>query len=357
VVLEKTGPAAVRAGEPFVYEIALRNVGQVPVGRLVVEDELPPGTRVLLAEPTALVQDNHLAWQLDGLPPGAELRFRVQVQAAEAGEWKGTATVIVSASCELRASVSGPAPAPAVRGPVLLPTAAPAEAVRLDLRGPDGFVVQGHPLVFNLRVTNQGAVPLSGLLLHAHLPPGLDHFYGSDIELNLDPLGPGETRTEKLEVIAVQPGRHVAELSVRAAGAAPVVAHAAVTVRNDPILGIRLVGPRETWTNREIDYRIEVTNRAPTGARDVVILERLPQGVALVNVGPGGSYDAASRTVQWRLGNLAPGQTRVLVVKLQARATGPALHDLVARIGQGHEARLQTVLKFWPQRSPADREH
>jgi uncharacterized repeat protein (TIGR01451 family) len=356
VALEKIGPGAVRAGEPFVYEIVLRNLGPTPAGRLVVEDELPPGTRVLRAEPAALVQDNHLAWQLDGLPPGAAQRFRVQVQSAEGGEWKGTATVLVAASCELRVEVSGPAPPPAAHHAVPVRAPAPADAVRLELRGPDSFVPQGHPLLFNLRVTNQGAVPLSGLLLHAHLPPGLEHFYGSDIELNLDPLVPGESRTEKLEVIAAQPGRHVAELSVRAAGAAPVAAQAAVTVRSDPILGIRLIGPRETWTGHEVEYRIEVTNRAPTVVPDVVVLERLPQGVTLVTVPPGVSYDGPSRTAQWRLGNLAPGQARVFAVKLQARATGPALHDIAARTGQGHEARLLTVLKFWPQRAPGERE-
>jgi uncharacterized repeat protein (TIGR01451 family) len=377
VALEKIGPAAVRAGEPFVYEIVLRNVGQAPAGRLVVEDELPPGTGVLLAEPAPLARDNHLAWQLNGLPPGAEKRFRVQVRPAGGGEWKGTATVIASASCELHAHVSGSAPPPAARDSAPPPASpaehlgggapsghrrdsapppAPASPVRLDLRGPEGYVVQGHPVGFDLRVTNRGAVPLSGLLLHAHLPAGLEHFYGSDIELNLDPLGPGETRSEKLEVIATHPGRHVAEISVRAAGVAPVLAWSAALVRDDPVLGVRLVGPREAAVNREVEYHIEVTNRSPAVARDVVVLERLPQGVALVNVAPGGSYDAPSRTAQWRLGGLAPGQTRVLLVKLQARAAGPALNELTARTGQGHVARLQTVLKFWPQRGPADRE-
>src|SRR5439155_24501176 len=104
---------------------------------------------------------HHLAWQLDGLPPGAEQRFRVQVQPAAGGEWKGTATVIVAASCELRAHVSGPAPPPAVRDAG--PPPAPAGQVLLDLRGPDGVVVQGHPAAFDLRVTNHGGVPLSGL--------------------------------------------------------------------------------------------------------------------------------------------------------------------------------------------------
>ena len=345
IALDKVGPASVRAGEPFVYEIILHNVGPVPAQRLVVEDELPPGTRVVNAEPPPLVQGNRLAWQLEGLAPGEEKHFHVQVQPAGGGAWQGTATVIVSASRALQTSVHGATPQPA-----------PAGQVFVDLRGPESDSVQGHPLAFDMRVTNKGSAPLAGVILHAHLPPGLEHFYGSDIELNLDPLKPGETRTEKLEVIAVHAGRHVAEVSVRAANAAPMVVRAAATVRDDPVLGIRLIGPREAWTTRATEYRIEVTNRAPTEAREVVVMEHLPPGFTIVSLAPGGAYDQARHTLTWKLGSMLPGQKRVLPLKLLTRATGPALHDIVARTDQGHVARLQTVLKFWPARATTGKE-
>ncbi len=345
IAVDKIGPTSVSTGEPLVYEIVVRNIGQVPALRLIVEDELPAGTRILSADPQPFVQGNHLAWQLEGMTPGEEKHFHVQVQPGAAGEWLGTATVIVSASRTLQTNVRG-----------ALPPATPAGQVFLDLRGPDGDAVQGHPLVFELRVSNTGSVPLTGVILHAHLPAGLEHRYGSDIELNLDPLGPGEARTEKLEVIAMHAGRHVAEVSVRAAKVAPVVVRAAATVRDDPILGIRLIGPREGWTDRVNDYRIEVYNRAPTEVREVILVEHLPPGLAVVTAPPGGAYDAATQTLRWKLGNLVPGQKRVLPIKLLARAAGPALHDITAQTAQGHVAQLQTVLKFWPPRASAGTE-
>jgi uncharacterized repeat protein (TIGR01451 family) len=357
VALDKNGPKAVRAGEPFRYEIVLRNVGPVPAARVLLEDQLPPGTQVLAAQPVPLAQDGRLGWQIEGLAPGEEKRFRVEVQTAHGGEWKGTATVMVCAYRTLEASAAGPAvpPAPpASAPPPVAPAPEPQRQVEIDLRGP-GQAVLGHPVGFELRVTNRGAVPLADLVLRAHLPPGLEHIYGSEIELGLDPLGPGESRTETLEVIAAEPGRHAVEVTVRAGGIRPAAARAEVTVTDDPVLTVRLLGPREGATDREHPYRIEVTNRTGVLLRDVVVLERMPQGVDLSGGVPGGSFDRASRTVRWALGNLAAGQSRAVSFKLQTRATGPALNDILVRTGQGYQAGLRTVLKFWPPRAQGAR--
>ncbi len=352
VAVDKIGPKAVQAGEPFRYEIVLRNVGTVPAERVLLEDELPPGTRVLAAQPTPLAQAGHLAWQIEGLAPGEEKRFTVDVQAAHGGEWKGTALVMVGAHRTFETAVSGPAapPAPAPAAP-----APPPEGrVDLDLRGPVQAVL-GHPLAFELRVTNRSTFPLANLILRTVLPPGLEHCYGPEMELNLDPLAPGESRTETLEVIAAQPGRHTLAVNVQAGGIQSTTARADVLVREDPVLAVRLVGPRQAATDREQAYQIEVTNRSGGPLRDVVLLDRLPQGVALVGGVTGGSFDKATRTVRWALGNLAAGQVRTVAFKVHTRAAGPALNDIVVRTGQGQQARLRTVLKFYPQRTAAGR--
>src|SRR5439155_4835326 len=109
---------------------------------------------------------------------------------------------------------------------------------------------------------------------------------------------------------------------------------AEVTVNEDPILAVRLAGPREGSTDREYQYRIEVTNRTSVPARDVIVLERLPEGVGLVGAVPGGSFDKASRTVRWAFGSLPAGQTRAVSFKVMTRAAGPALNDVLVRTGQ-----------------------
>jgi uncharacterized repeat protein (TIGR01451 family) len=337
VTVDKSGPAQVQAGEPFGYEITLRNVGPSPAARVLLEDELPPGTRVLAAQPQPHVQGTRLLWQVESLPPGGQARFRVEVQAAAAGPWQGTATVMVPAARTLQVAVRGAAAAPAPQPPLAL-----------ELHGPPQTAVTGHPVAFAMRVSNRGPTVLAGVVLRAHLPPELDHRYGSDIERSLEPLRPGESRTETLEVIAEQPGRHVAEVSVLAGTAAPVTARAEVAVVDDQVLQIRLRGPREGWTDREHEYRIEVTNRSPAELRDLLLVERLPRGMALLNPA-GGTYDRGTRSLSWRLDSLAPGQTRAVTLRLLTRVSGPSLNEISARTGQGHQARLQTVLRFWPQ--------
>jgi uncharacterized repeat protein (TIGR01451 family) len=340
VTVDRTGPSEARAGEPFTYEIVLRNVGPTPAARVLLEDNLPPGTRVLAAQPPPHVEGTRLLWQVDNLPPGSEARVRVEVQPAAAGPWEGTATVLVSATRTMRVTVGGSAPAPA---PV------PETPLTLELRGPPQTVVVGHPVGFTVTVGNRGAGTLTGVVLRARLPPELDHEYGRDIELQLDPLRPGEVRRETLQVIPERPGRHPLEVSVKAAGAQPVMAHAEAAAGEDRVLQLRLLGPREGLLFRTYDYRLEVTNRSREEQRDVVLMERLPEGVELVNGTAGGTFDRAKRWVSWRVGTLAPGQTRAVVVRLQPRKANPAVNEVVARTAQGHQARLQTVLRFRAQ--------
>jgi uncharacterized repeat protein (TIGR01451 family) len=359
LAVDKTGPRTVRAGEPFRYEIVLRNVGPVPAARVLLEDELPPGTQVLAALPVPLAQGGRLAWQIEGLACGEEKRFQVEARAAQGGQWKGTATVMVCAVRTLEAAVLAPlAPPPAA--PSAQPPAAPAPPpsaegqVVVDLRAPTEATL-GHPVVIEIHVSNRGAVPLADLVLRAHLPPGLAHFYGTDIELGLEPLGPGESRTESLEVIAAGPGRHLAELTVLSGGARPALGQTAVEVREDPYLTVRLLGPPRGATDRDHEYRIEVTNRMKVAARDVIVLDRLPPGLAPVGNIPGGTYDKASRMVRWKMGNLAAGQTRTVAMKVRTGATGPAVNEVQVRTSGGQQARLKTVLQFWPQQSQGGR--
>jgi uncharacterized repeat protein (TIGR01451 family) len=356
LALEKIGPASAQAGQSFAYEIVLRNVGSTTAQRVRVDDELPPGTQFVHAVPVPVSAPDRLTWTVDDLAPGAEQHFRVVVLPSSGGEWQGSATVTVSAAQALRTHVNGPVlngPAQAaggqqvgVSGPLL--NAAPPAAgggLQLALKAPTG-VVAGHPVVFDLRVTNAGAAAVAGAVLQAHLPPGLDHVYGGDIELPLEPLKAGETRNFPLDAIAAQPGSHEVEVVVKVAAAAQTVGRAAVVVTEDPVLGLRLVEPKEAWTDRENEYRIEVTNRGRDALRDVSLMDRLPEGVAIVGGVAGGAYDARTRSVRWDLGPLGAGQTRILSLKLLSRVGGPVLNEITARTDQGHQARRQTVLRF-----------
>ncbi len=327
LVLDKIAPPTVVPGQPFAYEIVVRNTGSVPAQQVRVEDELRTGTRVLAALPTAKLHPDRLVWTIDGLQPGWEQRLRVEAVAA-AAEWGGSATLTVSVARALR-----PPPTAANGGLAVKVNAPPAATV-------------GHPVPFEIRVTNNGRLPLGRVLVHDRLPPGLEHALGGDVETTLDGLGPGETRVLRLELIAARLGRHANEVTVRADGGGQAVAHAAVTVAEDPLLTVRLVGPREAPANREIEYRIEVSNRAAPGARSVTVACQLPDNVAIVSGIASGSYDPVTRTARWTLGAIEPGQSQSLPLKLLARAGGAGVARIAVRTAQGHDAVLHALLRF-----------
>jgi uncharacterized repeat protein (TIGR01451 family) len=321
-----------RSGQPVAYEIVLRNVGRTTARGARLEDELPLGARLVGARPLPAVQGQRLLWEVEEMPPGAERRFRVELMTA--GAVSSRATVTVSAS---RAPL---APAPVAGGARL------AVAVTGPAR-----VTAGHMAAFEIRATNLGAAPLGRVALSAALPPGLEHLHGADIETAFDVLAAGETRQVRLDVVAAQPGRHEIQVAARADRGEQAAGRAVVTVAEDPVVSLRLVGPREALTETENEYRVEVTNRSAAAVSGLVLTAALPPGVDLIHADRG-TFDSASRAVRWQLGPLAPGETRGAALRLLARNPGPALAWAAAQTDRGHEARLHQVLRFRAQAQP-----
>jgi uncharacterized repeat protein (TIGR01451 family) len=233
LTLEKKGPESIALGQPLIYELILRNVGVVPAQQVRVDDALPPGTRVLAAAPDTPVQGDRLSWVLDNLPPGGERHFKVKVQPAAAGDWRGNAcaTVVVSASSSLHTRVlagneSAPGQSPV---PQTSPPDRGAMNLTMSLTGPQSVVV-GQTAVFQIRISNHGSQPIKGLVLRDHVPPGLQHRAGPELEAELGTIEAGKTRTITLTTNAVQAGRFVNEAMVASSDGQQADARAAIQV-------------------------------------------------------------------------------------------------------------------------------
>jgi len=232
LAVEKRGPASIPLGQPLVYEIVVRNVGVMPAQQVRVEDEVPAGTRLLGAEPPAIVgvQGDRLSWVLDNLPPGAQRQFKVQVQPAAAGDWKGSASasVVISISNSMHINVMSPnlvmPVSPAMPASPAVPT-----NLTISLTGPERVAV-GQTAVFQIRITNNGTQPLAGLVLRDRVPAGLQHAAGPELEADLGALEPGKTRSVTLTTKAVQPGRFGNDVIVAAADGQHAEAHATIQV-------------------------------------------------------------------------------------------------------------------------------
>jgi uncharacterized repeat protein (TIGR01451 family) len=88
-----------------------------------------------------------------------------------------------------------------------------------------------------------------------------------------------------------------------------------------PALAIRRQNPVSAVANQPFVYRLLVLNEGVAPALELTVLDTLPAGVSFV---PGSASDgggAVGNQIQWNLGSLAPGESRLLSYQAQAAST------------------------------------
>jgi uncharacterized repeat protein (TIGR01451 family) len=307
VSVEVTGPEQLSLGQSLTHEIVIRNTSNRPAAEVHVEEPLPAGARALRCEPPAQTRDNRLSWDLGSLEGGAEKRLKVQVQPAGPGEMHLKPVVSFQDGDGLRTRV--------VRPPF---------SVELTADHPN--VVRGGRVTFNLRAINHGEAPIYNIKLFATLPPGLHHpaVDGSKkraIGMTLGHLQAGETRPITLETTAAQAGQARMEVLAQADGGIEARTSLDVNV-SEPSLALRVDGPKQGITQRDLDFRLEVNNPGPATAKGLRLVQALPAGFEVVGATTGAKLDTAQHSLVWSLPDLAPGQRQVLMFRVKADAAG-----------------------------------
>jgi uncharacterized repeat protein (TIGR01451 family) len=238
-------------------------------------------------------------------------------------------------------SVRQPDPAPVVgahrRADPAPLAAVPRPQILLKTSCPETVAV-GEPAVFQIVVTNNGDVSATGLVLRAHLAPGLEHPQGSEIEADLKPLAPGQTRKITLRTRAVRPGTQQSETIITGKGP-PVRARATVVV-TDPGPHLGLDGPGRALLDRPVEYQIEVVSPGAAGVR---ISDTLPPGLEFVSAANGGIYDPSAHQVSWVVDRLSAGQAQRIGFKAMARVPGDWTNQVTAVCG-GKQMKSESVL-------------
>jgi uncharacterized repeat protein (TIGR01451 family) len=129
-----------------------------------------------------------------------------------------------------------------------------------------------------------------------------------------------------------------------------------------PRLQVRATAPAQAFLHDSITFRLEIANTGSTPARDVVVTDELPAGLEFVKGQP---YPKPEQPLTWKLGNLAPGQTRRIEYQAISKQTGTfankvevkaagGVHEIAsARVVVG-EAKL-SILKTGPRRRLVNR--
>ena len=182
----------------MIYNILVRNVGTSAAREVIVEDQIPKGTRLTGTIPRGEMADSRLIWRLGEIPPGEEKKIAVRLIPTQEGQIGSVAKVSFVAEVAAQTSRRGPQVGPGIHRP--------------RTGG------AGRHLTYHFKIANTGSGDASQVFLRNILPNGLTHPDGSDLEYEVGTLKAGESREIDLTVNAAQAGEFVNKAVISAGG-------------------------------------------------------------------------------------------------------------------------------------------
>jgi uncharacterized repeat protein (TIGR01451 family) len=288
VVVQKIAPPEIQVGRPAVLRVVVRNTGQVAASDVEIHDQVPRGTRLLGTAPQASQgARGELVWSLGTLKPGGGTSVEMQIMPTDEGEIGSVATVRFQADATARSIVTRPKLVVGTSG--------------------GNRVLVGDETTLTFTVSNPGSGTATGVVLAEHIPAGLKHPGGAELEYTVGDLRPRESRQLQLRLKAVQPGTITNLVSARADANLRAEHRYDIEVLS-PQLDVALAGPKRRYLEREATYQLSVSNPGTAPAQQVELAAYLPQGLKFVKANNAGRYDESTRAVFWRLDELPVNQ-------------------------------------------------
>jgi uncharacterized repeat protein (TIGR01451 family) len=172
-----------------------------------------------------------------------------------------------------------------------------------------------------ITVSNPGTGVATGVVIEEHVPPGMQHPAGAELEYAIGELRPGQSQTLELKLTAARAGAMSNLLIARADGLAPIQKELPLEVVA-PELKLAMSGPKNRYLERQATYELSVSNPGSAPARDVRLAAQLPNGLKFVGANNNGHYDEATRTVHWALAELPVNETGTVQVTTLPVAIG-----------------------------------
>jgi uncharacterized repeat protein (TIGR01451 family) len=326
--IEKIAPQEAIVGEPLIYAIVVRNVGNSPAHKVVIEDRIPKGVdpRSVGTAPQAFISDDKLFWELGTMNPGDEQKIQLRVTPIEAGDIGSVATVRFAASVAASIRVTAP-------------------KLAIEMIGPSEAAV-GEEVPVRFKVTNSGNGEGRKVFIRALLPPSLEHPGGNDIEYELGSIPPGESREVELVLTAAQAGLAQPQAMVTIDGAVKDGKTLDLNVITSR-LKLERTGPQNRFVNRPAAYTNVVSNESTGVLENVVLKEHIPAGMEWTRQpGVDAVWDEKNRVVTWTIPQLRPGERRQFISQVVAPTAGTFTGSVTVADARGNQAELATNLNI-----------
>ena len=189
---------------------------------------------------------------------------------------------------------------------------------------PDEIQV-GKSTEFQVQVRNVGSTTARDVTIRDEIPAGTEIVdtsppaqHGSQGELiwQIGELQPGQEQTVSMRVMPKEEGEIGSVAQVHFA-----VATSAKARCTRPQISLEHVGPRQVLVGEDVVFKIKLTNPGTGIAHNVIIEEDVPPGLR----------HSAGKELEYPVGSLRPGETRLLELTLQADKPGQIENVLLVR--------------------------
>ncbi|MCB0008230.1 MAG: DUF11 domain-containing protein, partial [Anaerolineales bacterium] len=295
--INKSGPATAAMGAPVVYSVAVNNPGPGTATNVVITDVVPAGATYLSG---GTLNGNVVSWTIPSLAEGVTSTVQFTVSATQTitnSDYAVTAAGGFSAT-----------------GSTSVTTLITPPQLSISKRGPESVVV-GNPIIYALRVTNNGTTPATNIVVTDTLPANTSYVSGGTLNGNVvtwaaPTLAAGQVVTLTLRVLPDEPTSFPAtvvnnDYAVRADGGYSAVGQNAVTTR---VLGTQLSLSKEAPATIDLGevltYTLVITNSGDLTATNIMLTDLLPDGAVYQ---AGGNFDGT--TVSFAIPLVPPNTT------------------------------------------------
>lgn len=295
------GSGAALADGAVGYRVEVTNNGDQPTHNVALNFTPPTGVTFLNSTPAPQVFGQRLEWRLGNLPPGTTSVVELSCRAAVAGSIRSS---FVATSAEV----------PRVEH--IVKTDIRNSALVVNMTGPDSVEI-GREAKFLVNVTNTGSTPLTNVTATDTFDPGLSHTGGqrSPLVRPIPVIQPGQTEQFGVSFIVTQPGRHTHRLDVVADGGQVAGARGSVTgtaaVVTAPQISVRVNGPPISRAGEVVTHAVEIKNNGSAPATNVQLAVTWGNNLELRMASQGHEDNIPRLTTQWRILQLAGGETQV----------------------------------------------
>ncbi|MBS0203067.1 MAG: DUF11 domain-containing protein [Planctomycetes bacterium] len=324
VTIEWVKKGDINVGQECQLELIVKNSGSVPASEVAVDGLFPSTVRLTSATPKPAASGEKVTWSFDSLAPGSEQKISVKLIPSRRGDLGATAQVRFTGAASASFRVEEP-------------------LLKVALKGPTE-VMLGDPASQMILVSNPGTGTVHDVKVEARISDGLEHgSRGERLIMEVGSIGPGESRTVRLGLSAIKGGQQ--SISVAANSSSDAGATTAVNLNViAPSLKIAVDGPALRYKGRNAKYNLTVTNDGSVPNNNIRISQTVADGFKFVAADHNGKYDSGSKSVQWFVGRLEPGQTATVACELSAVALGDFSHTVAVLSDSGirAEAKAET---------------